>query len=143
LTAALLGIIIAIGALLAEWLVRRFGFGWTFVGSGGRMPQLFRKAARGSQPFQMYNRHLMPIQFNNNVPNPYSSDLLETIITQEIGDRNGDWMVRILEDQPSRAWAIKIVGPNLFLWGATFEGDYEQRGRIIRQSVRRALQRHT
>jgi predicted MFS family arabinose efflux permease len=40
LTAALLGIIIAIGgtsglfgAFLAEWLVRRFGFGRTFIGS--------------------------------------------------------------------------------------------------------------
>jgi predicted MFS family arabinose efflux permease len=57
LTAALLGIIIAIGgtsglfgAFLAEWLVRRFGFGRTFIGSAAviGMAMLLIPLAHGS-----------------------------------------------------------------------------------------------
>ena len=57
LTAALLGIIIAIGgssglfgAFLAEWLVRRFGFGRTFIGSAAAigMAMLLIPLAHGS-----------------------------------------------------------------------------------------------
>jgi predicted MFS family arabinose efflux permease len=57
LTAALLGIIIAIGgtsglfgAFLAEWLVHRFGFGRTFIGSAVAigMAMLLIPLARGS-----------------------------------------------------------------------------------------------
>jgi hypothetical protein len=81
----------------------------------------------------------------NNIPEVHYKGTVEAVIREEIGDRPGQWNVRIMEFGDWAATHIRISGPNGFDWNGKFEGADEQdkRGSFIRETVREAMRTGT
>lgn len=77
----------------------------------------------------------------NTIANPGKGALVESVVLEEIGDRAGQWLVRISEPQLSPEYDIGLDGPRGFKWSRRFFGIEEQdeRCEFIRRAVRDAI----
>ena len=81
----------------------------------------------------------MPVRIEwNNIDRAIRDPLARTV-TDGIGQRPEDWVVKVSQPDDVDAWDVRIEGPNDFHWTHRFEG-VERLPEIIGNSVRIAVE---
>src|SRR2546428_761066 len=75
---------------------------------------------------------------SNNIPKGVREPVAQAV-SDAIGQREGDWKVRIEDALGKEAWDVRIEGPDGFEWVHRFEG-VERDETIIRNSIRVAIE---
>jgi hypothetical protein len=82
----------------------------------------------------------MPVSvLSNSIAAVDRREAIQRAVLEGIGQRAGNWVLRILEPQLRPDYIVKIEGPDGFEWERTFFGPVEQTPELVRDEIASGL----